>query len=119
LLGRRQNAIETAEHGHREHDALVLRRTVWPAQKVRNGPNEIDQFVMACHVRRVFASCHDSKRKRAWAEAYPRATRHTTELLKDSFRMAEDIRYSELRFLQSLPRGTSDIFNHHDPRRWE
>ncbi len=28
--------------------------------------------------------------------------------------MADDIRYSELRFLQSLPSGTSDVFNHQD-----
>src|SRR5882724_8170161 len=33
--------------------------------------------------------------------------------------MPDDIRYSELRFLQSLPSGTSEIFNHHDPKNWE
>ncbi len=30
--------------------------------------------------------------------------------------MADDIRYSELRFLQSLPKGTSEVFNHQDQR---
>src|SRR5438552_325717 len=33
--------------------------------------------------------------------------------------MADDIRYSELRFLQSLPSGTSEVFNHQDGGRWE
>jgi diguanylate cyclase (GGDEF)-like protein len=33
--------------------------------------------------------------------------------------MADDIRYSEMRFLQSLPSGMSEVFNHQDPRQWE
>lgn len=33
--------------------------------------------------------------------------------------MVDDIRYGELRFLQSLPKGTSEVFNHQDIRKAE
>jgi diguanylate cyclase (GGDEF)-like protein len=33
--------------------------------------------------------------------------------------MSNDIRYSELQFLQSLPKGTSSVFNHQDPKKGE
>jgi diguanylate cyclase (GGDEF)-like protein len=33
--------------------------------------------------------------------------------------MADDIRYSELRFLQSIPSGRSELFNHQDQLAWE
>ncbi len=46
---RREHAIETAEHGHRQHHALVLRWTVRPAQQVRDLPYKVRQFVMVRH----------------------------------------------------------------------
>jgi len=33
--------------------------------------------------------------------------------------MVDDIRYAELRFLQSLPKGPTEVFNHQDPRKAE
>ena len=48
LLGRRQHAVEAAQHGHGQHDALVLRRAVGAAQQVGDVPDEVGKLVMIC-----------------------------------------------------------------------
>ena len=40
-LGGGQHAIEAAQHGHRQHDALVLWRTVGAAQQIGDLPNQV------------------------------------------------------------------------------
>lgn len=41
LLGAVEHAIEAAQHGHREHDALVLGRAVGPAEQVGDLPDQV------------------------------------------------------------------------------
>jgi hypothetical protein len=48
-LRRSQHAIEATQHGHRQHDPLVLRRTVGTAQQIGNLPDEIGEIAMARH----------------------------------------------------------------------
>ncbi len=46
---RHQHAVEAAEHGHWEHDAFVLRRSVGPAQQVGDLPDQIREVAMVRH----------------------------------------------------------------------
>ena len=48
-LGRREHAIESAQHGHGQHDALVLRRTIGPAQQIRDLPDQIGELFVVWH----------------------------------------------------------------------
>ncbi len=48
-LGRREHAVEAAQHGHRQHDALVLRRPVRAAQQVGDLPDEVREVVVVRH----------------------------------------------------------------------
>ena len=48
-LGRREHAVEAAQHGHGQHDALVLRRPVRPAQQVGDLPDEVREIVVVGH----------------------------------------------------------------------
>ncbi len=49
FFGGSQHAIEAPQDGHGQHDALVLRGTVWTAQQVGDLPDEIGNFVMIRH----------------------------------------------------------------------
>jgi hypothetical protein len=46
---RGEHAIESAQHGHGQHDALVLRRTVGTAQQVGNLPDQVREIVVVGH----------------------------------------------------------------------
>jgi len=48
-LGWLQHAIEAAQHGHGQHYAFVLRRTVRAAQQVGNLPDKIRKVIMVRH----------------------------------------------------------------------
>ncbi|MFO0875267.1 MAG: hypothetical protein U0575_15030 [Phycisphaerales bacterium] len=48
-LGRREHAVESAEHRHGKHDALVLRRTVRTTQQVGDLPDEVREVVVVRH----------------------------------------------------------------------
>ncbi len=48
-LGRRQHAVEPAQHGHGQHDPLVLRRPVRPAQQVGDLPDQVRKVVVVRH----------------------------------------------------------------------
>ena len=50
-LGGREHAVEAAQHRHRQHDALVLRRAVRPAQQVGDLPDQVREVVMIRHWR--------------------------------------------------------------------
>jgi len=45
LLARRQHGIESAQHSERQHDALVLRRTIGTTQQVGYRPDEIGELL--------------------------------------------------------------------------
>ena len=53
FLGRREHGIKPAQHRHREHDALVLGRTIRAAQQIRDLPDEIGKLVMIGHGGRL------------------------------------------------------------------
>src|SRR5207253_855810 len=48
-LGRREHAVETTQHRHRQHYAFVLRGTVWPAQQVCDLPDQSREIVVVRH----------------------------------------------------------------------
>ena len=48
-FGGRKHAIETAKHGHGQHDALVLRRAVRAAQQVSDLPDQVGEVVVVGH----------------------------------------------------------------------
>ena len=48
-LGRREHAVEAAQHGHGQHDALVLRRAVGTAQQVGDLPDQVREVVVVRH----------------------------------------------------------------------
>ena len=48
-LGRREHAVEAAQHGHRQHDALVLRRAIRAAQQVGDLPDQVREVVVVRH----------------------------------------------------------------------
>ena len=48
-LGRREHAVEAAQHGHRQHDALVLRRAIGTAQQVGDLPDQVREVVVVRH----------------------------------------------------------------------
>ena len=48
-LGRREHAVEAAQHGHGQHDALVLRRAVRAAQQVGDLPDQVREVVVVRH----------------------------------------------------------------------
>ena len=48
-LGGGEHPVEAAQHGHGQHDALVLRRTVRAAQQVSDLPDEVGEIVMVGH----------------------------------------------------------------------
>ena len=48
-LGRGKHAVEPAEHGHGQHDPLVLRRAVRPAEQVGDLPDQVGEVVMVGH----------------------------------------------------------------------
>jgi len=48
-LGRSEHAIEPAEHGHGQHDALVLRRAVGAAQQVGDLPDQVSEVAVVRH----------------------------------------------------------------------
>jgi len=48
-LGRGQHAIKPAQHRERQHDPLILRRPIRPAQEIRHRPDKIRQLVVVCH----------------------------------------------------------------------
>jgi hypothetical protein len=41
-----KDAVEAAQHGHGQHDALVLRRPVRPAQQVGDLPDQVREIVV-------------------------------------------------------------------------
>ena len=47
LLAGRQHGVEAAQHGERQHHALVLRRAVGTAQQVGDGPDEVGELLEA------------------------------------------------------------------------
>ena len=49
-LGGRQHAIEAAQHGHRQHDPLVLRRTIGAAQQVGDLPDQVCEIDAVGHL---------------------------------------------------------------------
>ena len=49
LLGGREHAIEPAQHGHGQHDALVLRRAIRAAQQVSDLPDQVREVVVVRH----------------------------------------------------------------------
>ena len=50
-LGRREDAVEAAQHRHGQHDALVLRRPVGAAQQVGDLPDQVREVVVISHAR--------------------------------------------------------------------
>jgi hypothetical protein len=48
-LGRREHAVEAAQHGHGKHDTLILRRPVRTTQQVGDLPDEVGKIVMVGH----------------------------------------------------------------------
>jgi hypothetical protein len=44
-----QHTVEAPQDGHGQHDAFVLRGTVWAAQQVGDLPDEIGNLVMISH----------------------------------------------------------------------
>jgi hypothetical protein len=72
-LGRREHAVEAAQHGHRQHDALVLRRPVRAAQQVSDLPDEVFEIVIVGHrwphpawLQRALGLARVWLRSRAW-----------------------------------------------------
>ena len=49
LLARGEHAVEPSEHGHGQHDALVLRRAVGTAQQVGDLPDQVGEVVVVGH----------------------------------------------------------------------
>jgi hypothetical protein len=51
FLGQSQRAVKTAQHRHRQHDALVLRWPVGAAQQIGHGPDEVGELleIGGCH----------------------------------------------------------------------
>jgi hypothetical protein len=48
-LGRREHTVEPAQHRHRQHNSLVLRRPVGPAQQVGDLPDQVREVIMIGH----------------------------------------------------------------------
>ena len=48
-LGRSEHAVEPPEHGHGQHDALVLRRAVRTAQQVGDLPDQVSEIAVVRH----------------------------------------------------------------------
>src|SRR5205814_1363917 len=44
-LRRREYAVEAAKHRHRQHDTLILRRSVWAAQQICDGPDKVGELL--------------------------------------------------------------------------
>ena len=62
-LGGREHAVEAAQHGHRQHHPLVLRRAVGAAQQVRDLPDQVGEVgVVGCRA----GIGHRSGIRRAW-----------------------------------------------------
>ena len=45
----REQAVEPAQHGHWQHNALVLRRAVGAAQQVGDLPDQVREVVVVRH----------------------------------------------------------------------
>src|SRR5215469_7885419 len=48
-LRRREHAVKAAQHGHGQHDTLVLRWPVRAAQQVGDLPDKVGEIVMVRH----------------------------------------------------------------------
>ena len=48
-LGRCEHTVEPAQHRHRQHNPLILRRPVGPAQQVGDLPDQVRELVMIGH----------------------------------------------------------------------
>jgi hypothetical protein len=40
-----EHAIKATKNRHRQHDSLILRRSVWAAQKICDGPNKVGELL--------------------------------------------------------------------------